>query len=64
MADMRVTYYERRHESSSLEEVGSEEFDANTSPQAAQLALEAAERWISADRRNRSYRIERLLPPD
>ena len=64
MADLRVTYYERRPDSGSLEEAGTEEFDANTSPQAAQQALEAAERWISVDRRHRSYRIERLLPPD
>ncbi len=54
MADMRVTFYERRPESGSLYEVKSEEFDANTSPRAAQLALEAAERWISVDRRGRS----------
>ena len=64
MADVVVTYYERLPESGSLEEAGSEKFDANTSPQAAQEALEAAERWISTDRRHRSYRIERLLPPD
>jgi hypothetical protein len=64
MADLLLTYFERDVESGSLEEAGREEFDANTSPEAARQALEAGEEWASADRRNRSYRIERLLPPD
>ncbi|HEX3831570.1 MAG TPA: hypothetical protein VHW04_06335 [Solirubrobacteraceae bacterium] len=64
MADLHVTYYERTGDDSRLVERGREEFEAATSPRAAQLALEAAERWIEPDRRNRTYRIERLLPPD
>ncbi len=64
MADLRVTYFERQLDSGLLEEVGSEDFEDNTAPLAAQRALDAAEKWIDPDRRNRSYRIDRLLPPD
>lgn len=64
MADLRVTYFERQLDSGLLEEVGSEDFEDNTAPLAAERALDAAEKWIVPDRRNRSYRIDRLLPPD
>jgi hypothetical protein len=64
MADLHVTYYERIEDDGQLVERGREAFEAGTAPQAAQLALAAAERWIEADRRNRTYRIDRLLPPD
>jgi hypothetical protein len=64
MADLRVTYFERQLDSGLLEEVGSEDFEDNTAPLAAQRALDAAEKWTDPDRRNRSYRIDRLLPPD
>jgi hypothetical protein len=41
-----------------------EDFEDNTAAQAAQRALDAAEKWIEPDRRNRTYRIHRLLPAD
>lgn len=63
VAELLVTYLERG-ERGALAQRGTETFQAATAPQAGQLALEAAERWIETDRRNRSYRIERLLPPD
>jgi hypothetical protein len=64
MAEMRVTYFERDETSGSLEEVTREQFSSKTSKRAARAALEAAERWIEPSRRNRTYRIDRLLPPD
>ena len=60
MADLRMTYLEREESSGRLAKVD----DEATSRQAAELALVAAEAWIEPDRRNRSYRIDRLLPPD
>lgn len=64
MADLHVTYSDRTEDDGQLVERGREAFEAGTSRQAAQLALAAAERWTVPDRRNRTYRIERLLPPD
>jgi len=64
MATLRVTYLDRRSDSGALEEVGHEEFEDHTSPEAADRALEAAQKWIESDLRNRSYRIDRLLPPE
>jgi hypothetical protein len=64
MAEMRVTYYERHEPEGVLEEVQHEEFNAKTSRQAVRAAAESAERWIEPSRRTRTYRIERLLPPD
>jgi hypothetical protein len=64
MAEIRVTYYERDESAGVLAEVSHEEFDARTAKQAMLAAVESAERWIGPDRRTRTYRIERLLPPD
>jgi hypothetical protein len=64
MATLRVTYVERLPGSGLPEDVRHEEFEDHTSPEAAKRALEAAEKWIESDHRNRSYRIDRLLPPE
>ena len=61
---MRVTYYERDESEGALAEVRHEEFRGRTSKHAVLAAVESAERWIGPDRRGRTYRIERLLPPD
>ena len=61
---MRVTYYERDEYEGALAEVSHEQFKGRTSKQAVLAAVESAERWIGPDRRTRTYRIERLLPPE